>query len=92
MAKKYVSLSKLSFFLDNLKTIFSPLIHTHKISDISDYVVDSELSPTSTNPIQNKVLDAELNAMADAMPVSHRNDPIPRGNNLLQAQRNMRQG
>lgn len=65
--KKYVSLSKLSTFLDNLKTKFATIIHTHKIADITDYEVDTTLSPTSTNPVQNKVIDAEFEAMAEGM-------------------------
>lgn len=65
--KKYVSLSKLSTFLDNLKSTFSTLSHKHTISDITDYQVDTALSSTSTNPVQNKVIDAEFDAMSDAM-------------------------
>jgi hypothetical protein len=65
--KKYISLSKLSTFLDNLKEIFSPLVHTHKISDLTDYIVDSELSSASTNPVQNSVINAELDEIAHAM-------------------------
>ena len=64
---KYVSSSRLALFLDNLKTIFSPLVHTHKISEISDYVVDSELSSTSTNPVANNAINAEFDAIANAM-------------------------
>lgn len=58
--KKYVSLSRLSTFLDNLKTTFSSLSHKHKLSDITDYTVDSTLSSTSTNPVQNNVIKASL--------------------------------
>ena len=65
--KKYVSPSKLSVFLDNLKNIFAPLSHKHTTSDITDYVVDSSLSSTSTNPIQNKVINAEFDAVSEAM-------------------------
>ena len=65
--KKYISLSKLSTFLDNLKDIFANITHSHKISDISDYQVDSSLSSTSSNPVQNRVLDAEFDAIGDAM-------------------------
>lgn len=65
--KKYVSLSKLSIFLDNLKDTFSALSHKHTIADLTDYTVDSSLSSTSTNPVQNKVLDAEFEAISDAM-------------------------
>lgn len=67
MAKKYISLSKLSTFLDNLKNTFAALSHTHKLSDLTDYAVDSALSSTSTNPVQNAVLDAEFDAISDAM-------------------------
>ena len=35
-SKKYISLSKLSTFLDNLKNTFALLIHTHTVSDIAD--------------------------------------------------------
>ena len=65
--KKYVSPSKLSVFLDNLKNIFAPLSHKHTLSEITDYVVDSSLSSTSTNPIQNKVINAEFDAVSEAM-------------------------
>lgn len=65
--KKYVSLSRLSKFLDNLKDTFSALSHEHTVSEITDYTVDTELSPTSTNPVQNKVLDAEFEAISQAL-------------------------
>lgn len=65
--KKYVSLNRLSNFLDNLGTKFAALIHTHKLSDITDYTVDNALSPTSTNPVQNKVVNDEFDAVAAAM-------------------------
>lgn len=69
MAKKYVSLSKLSTFLDNLRNTFASLRHSHTISDISDFIVDSALSSTSTNPVQNKVIEAEFEAISKAMNV-----------------------
>lgn len=62
--KKYVSLAKLGTFLTNLKTIFAPISHKHKVSDLTDYAVDGALSPTSTNPVQNKVIKAELGAIS----------------------------
>ena len=65
--KKYISLNRLSDFLDNLKNTFAALSHKHKLSDITDYKVDTALSSTSTNPVQNKVLDAEFNAISNAM-------------------------
>lgn len=65
--KKYASLSTLQTFLDNLKTTFSALSHKHKLSDLTDYKVDTSLSSTSTNPVQNKVLNEEFDAIATAM-------------------------
>lgn len=65
--KKYISLSKLGSFLDNLKNIFAALSHTHTISELADYTVDTELSSASANPVQNKVIDAEFDAISTAM-------------------------
>lgn len=65
--RKYVSLSKLSNFLDNLKNTFAALSHSHNLSDISDFTVDAALSPDSSNPVQNKVIDAEFEAISVAM-------------------------
>ena len=67
MAKKYINLDNLSTFLSSLKETFATLGHTHTISDFTDYTVDEALSPTSTNPVQNKVLDAEFDSIATAM-------------------------
>lgn len=64
--KKYVSLSKLGTFLENLTTKFAGLVHTHKLSEITDYTVDSALSSTSVNPVQNKVIDAEFDAIGQS--------------------------
>lgn len=62
MAKKYAGLDALRTFLDNLKNTFAALNHAHKISDLTDYTVDSELSTTSTNPLQNKVVTEKINS------------------------------
>lgn len=67
MAKEYVTPRRLASFLTQIKTIFSPISHKHKMSDLTDYVVDGVLSPTSTNPVQNKILDAEFEAVSAAL-------------------------
>lgn len=67
--KKYVSLSRLSLFLENLRNTFAALSHSHTISDISDFTVDDALSSTSTNPVQNKILNAEFDAIAESFTV-----------------------
>ena len=69
MIKKYVSLNKLSVFLDNLKSTFALRTHEHTVSDISDFIVDETLSSTSINPVQNKVLNAEFDAIAESFAV-----------------------
>ena len=58
--KKYASLSSLQTFLDNLKDRFVT---------IENHVVDTELSSTSIHPVQNKVINAEFDAIATAMEV-----------------------
>lgn len=65
--KKYVSLSKLETFLTKLKNTFASISHNHTISDITDYNVDNTLSSTSTNPVQNKIINAEFDEIATAM-------------------------
>lgn len=67
MAKKYVSPSTLSVFLGKLKGIFAPLTHTHTLEDIPSFTIDSELSSTSTNPVQNTVIDKEFEAVRNGM-------------------------
>ena len=69
MSKKYVGLDTLRVFLSNLNSKFATLSHKHTISDITDYKVDTELSSTSTNPVQNKVINDEFDAIAGAMNV-----------------------
>lgn len=66
-SKKYISLARLSVFLDNIKAIYSQIGHKHTLSDISDYHVDTELSPNSNNPVANSTLDAEFDAIASSM-------------------------
>lgn len=69
MAKKYVSLSKLSTFLDKLKETFSELHHSHTINEITDFNIDNELSSNSVNPVQNKILNAEFESISLALDI-----------------------
>ena len=61
---KYITPRRLSNFLDKLKDTFALLTHKHTLSDITDYKVDSSLSSSSTNPVQNKVVNAEFEAIS----------------------------
>ena len=68
--KKYVSLSKLSSFLDNLRNTFAAKTHKHTVSDLTDYTpitIDTALSSTSNNPVANSVLNEEFDAIATSM-------------------------
>lgn len=93
MAKKYVSLSKLSTFLDNLKNLFATkstvddlstnvaYINTTDNETVTDtetssasVIVDSYLSDTSTNPVQNKVITASINQLSET--IERRGTPV----------------
>lgn len=65
--KKYINLNNLSTFLTVLRETFAEIGHKHSISDVTDYVVDTALSSTSVNPVQNKIIDAEFEAVSNAM-------------------------
>ena len=56
----YVSLNKLSIFLDNLKMHFADSVHTHVQSEISDLVIDNEVSDSS-NLVRNSAVNSEIN-------------------------------
>ena len=58
--RKYADLNSLQQFLLKLKDMFSFKEHKHTLEDITDYVVDNELSETSENPVQNKVVKLAL--------------------------------
>lgn len=65
--QKYIGPNSLKGFLDQLKTIFANKSHKHSMADIEDYVVDTELSSESNNPIANSAINAELDAMNETM-------------------------
>lgn len=49
------------------KETFASITHKHTLNDITDYTVDSTFSSTSTNPIQNKVVNNALVTIAEDM-------------------------
>ena len=61
--KKYISLDKMQKYDVLIKEEIDERINANKT------VVDSALSSTSTNPVENKVLDAEFEAISTAMNV-----------------------
>jgi hypothetical protein len=66
-SKKYISLTRLSNFLDNIKSMYSQIGHKHTTADLTDYTIDTSLSPTSNNPVANSTIDAEFESVATAM-------------------------
>ena len=57
----YVGKTALNRFLEKIRGVFAPLSHKHSIEDITDLpVADASLSATSTNAVQNKVINAEI--------------------------------
>ena len=61
--KKYLNSDGLIRLAANLINKFAPKAHSHTISEVSDYVVDSELSFDSANPVQNKIVKAKFDAV-----------------------------
>ena len=61
--KKYLNSDGLIRLVANLINKFAPKAHSHTISEVSDYVVDSELSFDSANPVQNKIVKAKFDAV-----------------------------
>jgi hypothetical protein len=71
-----ISLNNLERFFNNLKTYISNALnskantsHTHTSSDITDLTVDSALSSSSENPVQNKVVKNALDGKLDVTDV-----------------------
>ena len=63
--KEYLDLSGVSRFLYNIKNLFANISHTHTKSEITDLIIDSSLSSSSTNPVQNKVINSALSDHAN---------------------------
>lgn len=63
---KILDLLGLTELVDLCKQTFANITHTHKLEDITDYTVDSSLSSTSTNPVQNKIVQAAIQTLEDS--------------------------
>ena len=61
MIKKYLSLERLQEYDALIKADIDEKINASKT------IVDSELSSSSENPVQNKIIDAEFDAIATAI-------------------------
>ena len=57
---KYLGESGLKKLIEMIKAGFAKITHSHTLSDITDYTVDSEILSDSENPVQNKVVKFAL--------------------------------
>ena len=67
MSKNYLDLTGLTRFLQKLRTTFASLVHTHTKDEITDLVIDTEMSDTSENPVQNKTINAKLDEINEGL-------------------------
>ena len=61
----FLSLTGLTKFFNNLKETFASINHTHTLDQVTDFNIDTTMSSTSTNPVQNKIVKAALDNKAD---------------------------
>lgn len=58
--KKFLNVDGLIRLVANIIDSFAPKVHGHNISEITDYVVDNELSSSSSNPVENKTIKSKF--------------------------------
>ena len=59
---KYVSLNRLSDFLDKLKDVFSLKTHGHTLSEIEDLIIDNEVA-ASSNLVKNSAVNSAIESV-----------------------------
>lgn len=64
---KYLGKLGLPQLIEEIKSGFAKLVHTHKLSEITDYTVDSEIKSDSENPVQNMVVKEALDLKVPIM-------------------------
>ena len=64
---EFLDESGLQSVINKFVALFAKITHTHELSEISDYTVDSSLSSTSTNPVQNKIITVEINRINETL-------------------------
>ena len=64
--KKFLSLDGLREFLSYLKNIFSPIVHSHSLSEISDLIIDNEVGNTS-NLVKNSAINSAINTVKNEL-------------------------
>ena len=61
--QKFLGKLGLSQLITEIKSGFANIVHQHTKADITDLEVDTTLSSTSENPVQNNVLKMEFDAI-----------------------------
>lgn len=69
----HAGMEAITALITNIKEKYALLSHKHTKSDITDLVIDSVLSSTSANPVQNKTLKVAIDEQANII-TSHAND------------------
>ena len=62
LTNKYVSLNRLSDFLDKLKDLFSLKTHGHTLSEIEDLIIDNEVT-ASANLVKNSAVNSAIESV-----------------------------
>ena len=70
MSRKYVSYSKLSFFLSKLKTIFSDINHTHTITDINNLQNTINIIQSNIDNLEQTVDNLAENIQYNIIPIT----------------------
>lgn len=63
---KFLSLDGLREFLNSIKDIFAPIIHSHSLSEISDLMIDDEVGNTS-NLVKNSAINSAINTVKNEL-------------------------
>lgn len=65
--RKFADDNTISRLVYNIKNFFAPLSHSHTKSEITDFTVDEQLSSTSANPVQNKVINSVIEDLRNTL-------------------------
>jgi len=62
--KKILTSNGLSYFFEKLKTYFASIKHSHELAEISDLLIDNEISATP-NLVRNSAINTAINTVKD---------------------------
>ena len=70
MTSKYVSYSKLSYFLTKLQTVFSAINHTHKVADVNNLQNTLDTIQSDVDSLEQTVSDLVREAQYNIVPIT----------------------